>query len=71
MRNVKCFDLHGITVEDVLNEFNERRGEFKVHKGDIISMSTRTPVEPVTIATKSGSEKSTVIVTIFYWTDEE
>jgi hypothetical protein len=70
MRKLHCYDIHGDTVESVLEEFNERRGEFKVPDADIVSISTRTAATPLNIHTGKGTVKSTVIVTIFYWSDE-
>ena len=70
MRQIKCFDLHGVTVEDVLNELNERQAELSDEFGfseesDIISISTRTVAEPHDIYQPKGTRKSTVIVTVF------
>ena len=71
MRKLKCYDVHGTSVESVLEEFHERRAEFKIKNKDIVSVSTRTPGAPMKIASPSGSEDSTVAVTIFYWADED
>jgi hypothetical protein len=70
MRKVKCYDIHGVNVQEVLDEFNERRQEFKVRDEDIISINVRNPTTPHNIHTGAGSAKSTVLVTIFYWSDE-
>jgi len=71
MRKINCFDLHGVDVEDVLGEFNERREEFGIYKDeDILSISVRPATHPHKIAQPSGTLKdSTVIVSIFYWSE--
>lgn len=30
MRKLKCFQVSGLYVQEILDEFNERAGEFKV-----------------------------------------
>lgn len=69
MSKILSFDIHGVSVEEVLEEFNERREEeFDIKKKDIISLSVRNADEPHKIAQPDGSTKdSKVIVTIFYW----
>jgi hypothetical protein len=69
MRKLSCFDLHGVTVDEVVAEFHERHGEFGITKEtDIISISVRTATQPSKIAQPDGSLKeSKVVVTIFYW----
>ena len=68
MRNLKSFDIHGKTVQGVLDEFNERHKEFEVEdESQIVSISTRSAVEPHKLATSSGNVDSKVIVTIVCW----
>ena len=70
MRKLKCKEVHGISVDDVLAEFNERRREFGVKDADLISVSVRAADKPANIHTPGGARQSSVIVTIFYWSDE-
>jgi len=68
MRTVMCKDVGGSCVEEVLQEFNERRKEFGINDEDIISISTRAAGEEERrIATPTGTAMAKVIVTIFYW----
>jgi hypothetical protein len=69
MRKVLSVDIHGLTVDDALERFNEDPEMYMVNKeADIISISTRSAVPPVKIAQPDGSVKeSKVIVTVFYW----
>jgi hypothetical protein len=69
VRKIKCKEVHGISVEEVLDEFNERRQEFGVKDADVISVSVRAADKPTNIHTTGGPKQSTVIVTIFYWSD--
>jgi hypothetical protein len=72
MRKVACKDVGGLSVEDVLQEFNERREEFGIEDEDIISISTRAAGEGEErkIAMSKGTALAKVIVTIFYWSSE-
>ena len=72
MRKVACKDVGGLSVEEVLQEFNDRREEFSIEDDDIISISARAPAagEHRNIATSKGSAAANVIVTIFYWSNE-
>jgi hypothetical protein len=72
MRKLGCFDLHGVTVDEVVAEFNERHNEFGItEETDIISISVRPATEPHKIAQPDGSLKeSKVVVTIFYWQND-
>ncbi len=71
MRTIKCFDIHGVSVDEVLAEFNERRvDEFGIKDQDVISLSVRDAVSPMNVHTPNGSVKSKVVVTLFYWSNK-
>ncbi|MFZ5856735.1 MAG: hypothetical protein ACOYZ6_07890 [Chloroflexota bacterium] len=69
MRNIGVLDLHGVTVEEVIEEFNDRQMELGiVHETEIISINVRPETNPRRIAQPDGAIKeSSVVVTIFYW----
>ena len=67
MRKLKCFQVSGTSVQEVLDEFNERRKEFGVPDKDIISVSTLPPTSGTKIATPSGAADPKVQVVIVYW----
>lgn len=69
MRKLRCYDMHGDSVTSVLQEFNERRGEFSLTDEDIVSVSTRNASKPAELLTGTGAVTSSVIVTIFYWSE--
>ena len=55
MKKLSCFDLHGISVDEVVAEFNERHDEFGITKEtDIVSISVRPATQPSKIAQPDG-----------------
>ena len=67
MRKLKCFQIAGVHVQEVLDEFNERRQEFGVADEDIVSVSALPPTRAAKIATSKGSTEAKVEVVIVYW----
>ena len=67
MRKLKCFQISGITVQEILDEFNERRGEFGIPDSDIISVSALPPTSEIKLATPTGLRDRKVEVVIVYW----
>jgi len=59
MRKLKCFEVAGLCVQEVLDEFTERREEFGVADDDILSVSA--------YPSTSGKKVEVVIV---YWGDK-
>ena len=58
MRTIKCTEIHGTSVDEALNGFNEKRRELGVKKSDLISVSVRPAPD---------SPKQSVVVAFFYW----
>ena len=69
MRKLRSFQIAGLNVQEVLDEFNERAGEFGVREGDIITVSAMPPTKDTKIATHAGSASANVEVVIVYWAD--
>ncbi len=67
MRQLKCLQIPGRSVQEILDEFNERASEFGVTETDIISISAMPPTSEVTIKTPKGTAQATVEVVIVYW----
>jgi hypothetical protein len=60
-----------MTVQDVLDEFNERREEFGVQDADIVSVSALPPTSNIQIAQPDGTTQlPKVEVVIVYWSQE-
>lgn len=70
MRKLKCFQVSGLTVEGVLDEFNERAEEFGVKEADIVSVSAVPPTLGTKLATPMGTANPKVEVVIVYWSDK-
>lgn len=67
MRKLKCFQISGTTVQEVLDEFNERRKEFGFPDSDIVSVSALPPTLGIKLATPTGTKDPKVEVVIVYW----
>jgi len=76
VRKLKCFQIGGVTVQDVLDEFNERReGGDELFDGisdsDVLSVSASPPTLGLPIAQPDGStQKPKIEVVIVYWSDK-
>ncbi len=70
MRKLKCFQVSGLHVQEILDEFNERAEEFHISEPDIISVSALPPTMGTKIATPKGTSDPKVEVVIVYWENE-
>jgi hypothetical protein len=70
MRKLKCFQVSGLTVQEILDEFNERAEELGVTESDIVTVSAQSPTLGVKIATSTGAADPKVEVVIVYWADK-
>jgi uncharacterized protein YfbU (UPF0304 family) len=72
MRKLKSFQIGGLSVQEVLDEFNERREEFGIENdSDIVSVSALPPTAMIPIAQPDGSTLvPKVEVVIVYWSKE-
>jgi hypothetical protein len=72
MRKLKCFEMGAVSVQDVIDEFNDRRTEFGIADADIISVVTRpASTDQPKVMTRGGARSPSVVVSIFYWSDED
>ena len=75
MRQMKCVDIHGTSVQEVLEQFNERQEELMDLHGfsdesDIISVCVRPPSKSRKIHNSDhGTQDSNVLVTFFFWSN--
>jgi hypothetical protein len=70
MRKLQCLQAPGLTVEEVLEELNERAQEFGVSEADIVSVSAWRPTGTIKVHTDKGPTDARVEVVIFYWKGE-
>jgi hypothetical protein len=72
MRKVKCHRIHAMTVEQFLEEFNERaNSEFGIEEEDIISFSVEAATDGVKVHTPQGGKPAKVIVSVFFWSRDK
>ena len=67
MKKLRCFQVSGLTVQGVLDEFNERADEFDIKESDIVSISALPPTLGSKLATPTGTADPKVEVVIVYW----
>ncbi len=71
MRKLKCHQVRGMYVQEILDEWNERAEELGlVSESDILSVSTSPPTLTTKVMTPKGDKEPVVEVTIVYWADE-
>ena len=72
MRNIRSIESNGVSVGEVLQEFNERADEFGLtDESQIISVQSGPPTSTVKIHQPKGpAAEPKVLVTIFYWSDK-
>lgn len=70
MRVLKCREAHGISVDELLGEFNERREEFGItDESQIVSVTTRTPKISLPVSLGRETVESQVVLTVVFWSD--
>jgi hypothetical protein len=70
MRKLQCFQIGGLDVQGVLEEFHERRREFGIEDADIVTVSALPATMLIPIAQPDGGTKlPKVEVVIVYWSD--
>lgn len=70
MRKLKSLHAQGASVQDVLNEFNERAEEFGITEKDVVSVNITPDASKGYIKTGEKLSLSKVDVTIVYWAKE-
>ncbi|KQU69126.1 MULTISPECIES: hypothetical protein [unclassified Rhizobacter] len=68
MRNLKCFDVHGVSVDELLVGFNDQADEFGIAEEDVISIKV-LPAEAGHMVVRDGTKPITNLtrLVIFYW----
>ncbi len=74
MRKLRCYQVSGLCVKEVLDEFNERRERqdegFDIPDADILSVSAVPSTSRALKAMPDGSlEKPNIDVVIVYWSN--
>jgi hypothetical protein len=69
MRKLRSIETVGLNVQEILNEFNERAGEFGVTEENLVSVNVTSPSRPMKMLDDGKIKQATVQVTIIYWSD--
>lgn len=70
MRKLRCYQISGVTVQDVLDEFNERAGEFGItDEADLVTVSAMPATHAIPTWSKTGPVKPKLEVVIVYWSE--
>ena len=65
---IRMLESPGTSVQEILDEFNERMDEFDVSPENIISVQTEVVDPPVKIHNPNGpAQEGRVALRIFYW----
>ena len=69
MRNLKCHDVHGESVDELLVEFNERADELGIaSEKDIVSIEVLPPVPGrMVVRDRTSPITNLTRLVIFYW----
>lgn len=72
MRKLRCKEVQGTSVGELLDEFNERAEEFGITSEDeIVSVSVMPPAYPgVKVHDGTTVRDPRVMVVIVYWSNE-
>jgi hypothetical protein len=69
MRKLRSIETFGLSVQEILSEFNERAGEFGVTEENLVSVNVTTPSRPIKMLGDGKIKEAAVQVTIIYWSD--
>jgi hypothetical protein len=67
MRQLRHADVHGVTVAEVLDEFNARRPAEGIRESDLVSVSVLPPEPEFVLHLRPGQRSANVRVVIVYW----
>lgn len=69
MRKLRSIETVGLSVQEILSEFNERADEFGVTEENLVSVNVTPPSSPIKILDGDKTKDARVQVTIVYWSD--
>ena len=67
MRQLCHADVHGVTVGEVLDDFNARRPAEGIRESDLVSVSVLPPEPEFVLHLRPGQRSANVRVVIVYW----
>lgn len=69
MRKLRSIESVGLSVQEILSDFNERAGEFGVTEENLVSVNVGPPRHAIKIMDGDKTTEAKVQVTIIYWSD--
>lgn len=69
MRKLSSIETVGLSVQEILSDFNERAAEFGVTEENLVSVNVTTPSRPIKMLDDGKIKEAAVQVTIIYWSD--
>ncbi|UST60786.1 hypothetical protein LOY27_09860 [Pseudomonas atacamensis] len=69
MRKLRSIETVGLSVQEILSDFNERAAEFGVTEENLVSVNVTTPSRPIKMLDDGKIKEAAVQVTIIYWSD--
>ncbi|AMS13132.1 hypothetical protein A3218_01925 [Pseudomonas chlororaphis] len=69
MRKLRSHEVIGLSVDEILKEFNERASEFGVTEENLVSVSVNPPRHAIKILDGDKTKEAKVQITFIYWSD--
>lgn len=69
MRKLQSHEVIGLSVQEILQEFNERASEFGITEDNLVSVSVTPPRHAIKILDGDITKDAKVQVTFIYWSD--
>lgn len=69
MRKLRSHEVIGLSVQEILQEFNERASEFGITEDNLVSVSVTPPRHAIKILDGDKAKDAKVQVTFIYWSD--
>lgn len=69
MRILRSHETIGLSVQEVLQEFNERASEFGITEENLVSVSVNPPRHAIQILDGDKTKEAKVQITFIYWSD--
>ncbi|MDT3230939.1 MULTISPECIES: hypothetical protein [unclassified Pseudomonas] len=67
MRKLRSHEVIGLSVQEILQEFNERASEFGITEDNLVSVSVTPPSHAIKILDGAKTKDAKVQVTFIYW----
>lgn len=69
MRKLRSHEVIGLSVDEILQEFNERASEFGITEENLVSVSVNPPRHALRVLDGDKIKDAKVQVTFIYWSE--